>query len=203
MKSFFSAATLVVFLPAIALGLTDWGTTKIDARVSVQAPAQLVDVDIKKAAAISSAPDATKREAIEKSKTTKYFLAKSTGYIYGLLRVDGGAYGMPESVAANPKELENFYDGYIKILAREDRGEVISSKQFTISGMAGRDSKHTGVHVVSGKKVIKYNRTLLVGNVCYTMQFTSLDPLDSVGVSGQVERTRFYNSIVIRPKSTN
>ena len=125
MKNFCSVFSLVFFLPAVALGLSDWSTTNIDTRVRVQAPARLVIVDMSKAAALSSASESVKNEALEKSKTTKYFVAKGTDYVYSILRVDGGASGMPESIATNPKSLKEFYDSFANVITREDRGQVM------------------------------------------------------------------------------
>ena len=188
---------LFLTLPVAAFAITDWITSVVDGRVSVQAPIQLPEIDIIK---ILSAQGASK-EQLDKMKLSKIFAAKDAAGTYMVFRLDVNG---PEFNGKNlpAGTLKDYYDGLISGVLRNEHGVLLERSAFTTSGYEGIDFKYKGIHKGTGKMVIKCARGILLENTSYTLTFVPADNTDSTGVSGNTERTRFYNSVTIKPATT-
>jgi hypothetical protein len=184
-------------VPAVAAALADWVTSAVDERVSVQAPVPLAEVDMNRA--IAGSPGAAK-EQLKKLKGTKMFMGKDGAGLYMVIRMDIG-YITPEVDVSRPSDRTAFYTGFINSMAEDDRGYLLEHSSFALTGLEGVDFKYTGLHPVSKKLVVKYSRALLVDKKCYSMLFLSADGGDSTGVRSSQERTRFLQSLTVKPLS--
>ena len=170
--------------------VAEWVTTPLDPRVSVQAPVTLRELDLARILRSQGASE----EAIARNGGTHTFLAQdAVGSYTVLVRRIGGT----DLTAHGPAVRTAFYDQYLKAVLQSERGELLARAPFSVSGQEGVDYRYRGLNKGTGRVVLKLARALVVGNACYTLNYTPADQ-DSTGQTGALERTRFFGSLVVQ-----
>ena len=186
---------LLISLPIMAFALPDWVTSLIDARVSVQTPVALSEIDMVK---ILTAQGASK-EQTDKLAGSRIFTSKDAAGTYMVMCFPEGELG-PDISSTNNRT--SFYDGMIDKMIKNDQGLLLERTPFTVGGAEGVDFKYRGIHKLTKKMVVKSDRVILLDKVCYTLTLIPADIHDSTGVTGKQERARFYNSMIIKPSAS-
>jgi hypothetical protein len=184
---------LFLAVPSLVWALADWVTSAVDEQVSVQAPIPLATVDMSKV--VAAAAGASK-EGLLKATDTKMLAARDASGVYMVLRLSGE---IPGADFRRQQDRTEFFTGYIGSTVARDQGYLLERASFTVSGMEGVDFTYKGLHQFTKKMVVKHGRAFLVGKRCYSLVFIAADLQDSTGTSGTLERTRFFQSIVVKP----
>jgi hypothetical protein len=93
----------------------------------------------------------------------------------------------------------DYYAGVVQSVLHDEQGQPITRSYFSTPAGAGLELKYKGRHQVTGKQVIKYIRSLVVDSVGYSLNFIPTDQQDSLGIAGNEQRRRFFNSITVKP----
>jgi len=181
---------LALSFPVMASAVTDWVTTALDPRVSVQAPVVLRELDLARILRSQGASE----EAITRNSGTRTFLAQDAlGSYTVLVRRIGGL----DLTAHGPEVRLAFYEQYLRAVLQSERGELMARAPFSVSGQEGIDYSYRGLNKGTGRVVLKLARALVVDNTCYTLNYTPANK-DSTGQTGALERTRFFGSILVQ-----
>jgi len=173
----------LALLPLAAFSLLDWQPFAIDQHVAVQLPAPPTELDVAKLAPTLAA------------EHTRLWTLRAPEGAYLVTRLPGaGAIGKLDTAKRNA-----YYAGMISSILRNEKGQLLSRTPFPTAGGAGLELKYKGVHQLTGKRIIKYVRTLVLDSIGYSLIFIPTDRLDSLGLAGNEQRRRFFNSITVKP----
>lgn len=178
--------------PVIA-AVTEWVTTPLDPRVSVQTPVALRELDLARILRSQGASE----EVIARNSGTRSFLAQDAlGSYTVLVRRIGGT----DLTVSKPAVRTAFYEQYLSAVMRSEHGVMLAQSPFSVSGQEGLDYRYRGLNKGTGRVVVKLARALVIDNTVYTLNYTPTDK-DSTGQTGALDRTRFFNSIAVQPPS--
>ena len=172
----------LISLSTAAFTLIDWVPFTID-NVAVQLPMRAVEVDLSKQGAGSS------------YQNTRVFLAQDEYSTYQVIREDYRSNAKLGQGKAARKEL---YDGIIIGLLRSQKGTLVATSRFATAGGSGIEIKYKGLQLGTNRMAVKYTRALPVGKINYSFNFVPKDKQDATGSSGNEQRRRFFDSIVVK-----
>ena len=176
----------------LSAAVTDWVTTPLDARVSLQTPVALRELDLARILRSQGASE----EVIAHNGGTRSFLAQDAlGSYTVLVRTIGGT----DLSSAPPDARAAFFDYYLTGVMRSEQGTLLDRSPISVSGQEGVDYHYRGLNKGTGRVVIKLARALVVSNTVYTLNYTPANR-DSTGTTGTDERLRFFRSITVLPK---
>lgn len=173
----------LLLLPLFAFAADTWQPFIVDSRVSVQLPAQPTELDFAKLAPTRK-PDHTRMWLVRTSEGTCQVMR------------------LPNSSTISRSDTARrraFYAGVLTSVMRNESGQLLLITPFPTPAGAGIEYKYKAIHKGTGKRVIKYTRFLLADSVGYSLNFTPADRQDSLGVAGNEQRRRFFNSITVKP----
>lgn len=186
MKSTFLPYSLVLAsFPAMAFTAVEWVPFAVDS-VEVQVPQQAVEVDL------------SKQTAGKSYSNTRVFLSQDEYGTYQVIRED---YRSNAKLGQGKVAREELYDGIIVGLLRSQKGVLVATSHFATAGGPGIEIKYKGLQPGTNKMVVKYTRALLVGKINYSFNFVPKDKQDATGASGNEQRRRFFDSVVVKTKS--
>ena len=93
----------------------------------------------------------------------------------------------------------SYYAGVLSSVLRNEQGRLLARTPFPTAGGEGVEFKYNAMHRGTGKRVIKYLRYLVVDSVSYSLNFIPADRQDSLGLAGNEQRRRFFDSIAVKP----
>ena len=105
------------------------------------------------------------------------------------------------SLGQSKAAREELYNGIVAGLLRSQKGVLVATSPFATAGGPGLEIKYKGLQLGTNKMVVKYTRALLVGKINYSFNFIPKDKEDATGTSGNEQRRRFFDSVVVKPKS--
>lgn len=173
----------LLLLPVLAFVADTWQPFAIDQHVAVQLPAQPTEADLAKLA-----PG-------QNLHHMRMWMARAPEGVCQVMRIPGTATISQADTAGR----RAFYAGTLTSLMRNEKGQLLSVTPFPTPAGAGIEFKYKGVHRGTGKRVIKYGRSLLIDSVTYALNFLPIDNQDSTGMAGNEQRRRFFNSITVSP----
>ena len=186
MKNTFLPYLLVLSsFPALALAVVEWVPFAID-NVTVQVPQQAIEVDL------------SKQPAGKGYSNTRVFVSGDEYGTYQVIRED---YRSNASLGQSKAAREELYNGIVAGLLRSQKGVLVATSPFATAGGPGIEIKYKGLQLGTNKMVVKYTRALLVGKINYSFNFIPKDKEDATGTSGNEQRRRFFDSVVVKPKS--
>ena len=171
--------------PALALAVVEWVPFAID-NVAVQVPQQAVEVDL------------SKQPVGKGYSNTRVFISGDEYGTYQMIRED---YRSNANLGQSKTAREELYDDIIAGLLRSQRGVLMATSHFVTAGGPGIEIKYKGVQLGTNKMVVKYTRALLVGKINYSFNFIPKDKEDATGTSGNEQRRRFFDSVVVKNKN--
>jgi hypothetical protein len=173
----------LLLLPLLASTADTWQPFTVDKQVSVQLPAQPIEIALAKLAPGKNL------------QHTRMWTLRVAEGIYQVLRLPN-THSIPRTDTAGRRA---FYAGLLTSVMRNESGQLLAVTSFPTTGGASMEYQYKGLHKGTGKRVIKYGRTLLVDSINYTLNFIPADSLDSLGLAGAEQRRRFFNSITVKP----
>lgn len=179
----------------VVLALPDWVTYQIDNQFSVQMPVQPTEIDLMKLYASQGVTPPA--EQLETIKSMKLLTATDGITNYMITRTPIGI----EANINEPSSRTAFYDGAINGLMRNERGSQLQRSIFSTGGAEGVELSYKGVHKVTGKMVVKYNRFLAADKMLYMVSVYPVDKNDSTGITLKEQRTKFFNSVAYKPNA--
>ena len=186
MKNTFLLYFLVLAsFPALAFTVVDWVPFAID-NLEVQVPQQAIEVDL------------SKQPAGKSYSNTRVFVSGDEYGTYQVIRED---YRSNANLGQSKADRKRLYDGIIAGLLRSQKGVLTATSHFATAGGPGIEIKYKGVQLGTNKMVVKYTRALLVGKINYSFNFIPKDKEDATGTSGNEQRRRFFDSVVVKTKS--
>ncbi|MFD2719704.1 hypothetical protein ACFST9_13330 [Hymenobacter monticola] len=191
-KSHFLLWLLVGGLSLAAFARADWVTFALDERVSVQLPVQPTELAVAK----TLSPEQAKTLSPEQVKNNHVYLTTDA---YGTYQVVQSATGFSAEQAALAATRAAFYQRMLQGVLRHEHGTLLAQSPFPTAGGEGVEFAYRHVSRGSGKPVLAVARHLLVGTTSYGFTFTPRDQQDSTGTSGNAQRRRFFDSIVVKP----
>ena len=183
-NTFFLYFLVLAGFPAMALTAVEWVSFSVDS-VEVQMPHQAVEMDMSKQAAGNSYAN------------TRVFLAQDEYGTYQIIRED---YRANANLGQSKAAREELYDGIIAGLLRSQKGVLVTTSHFATAGGPGIEIKYKGLQPGTNRLVVKYARALLVGKINYSFNFVPKDKQDASGASGNEQRRRFFDSVVVKTK---
>lgn len=165
-----------------AFTLADWVPFPVDERVTVQLPAQPTEMDL------------SKMLSPEQLKSNHIYVVKDE---YGIYQVIKSATGLSAEKTVLAATRQDYYNGVIEGLLNREQGTLIAQSTFPTAGGEGLEIKYKSLHKGTGKRVIKYTRSLLSGTTAYSFNFVPTNQQDTTGMSGNQQRRRFFESIVV------
>jgi hypothetical protein len=175
---------LALLLPLVSAAFADWLPFAIDKQVAVQLPSQPTEVDLAKLMPSNN------------MQHTRMWALRAPEGIYMVLRLPTGSGIISQRDTAGRRD---YYAGVVQSVLHDEQGQPITRSYFSTPAGAGLELKYKGRHQVTGKQVIKYIRSLVVDSVGYSLNFIPTDQQDSLGIAGNEQRRRFFNSITVKP----
>jgi hypothetical protein len=172
---------ILLSLPLAAFVLADWQSFAVDEHLTVQLPGPPTERDLAKLA--------------PQLKGVQVWSAQDGTGMYLITRF---AQTMDKPLQ-DTTALRSYYAGVISGQLRREEGHLLSRTFFATAGGSGVEYKYRGRHQGTGKQVIKYGRSLLLGAVGYSFAFVPADRVDSLGLAGNEQRRRFFDSIMVKP----
>lgn len=174
---------LLLLLPFLPIAADTWQSFAVDTRVTVQLPAPPTEADMAKLV-----PGG-------KAGRTRLWMLQAPEGLYQVLRIPSKGTIAKQDTAAR----SSYYAGVLSSVLRNEQGRLLARTPFPTTGGVGMEFKYNGVHRGTGKRVIKYTRYLVLDSIGYSLNFIPADRLDSLGLAGNEQRRRFFNSIVVKP----
>jgi hypothetical protein len=169
-----------------AFTLADWIPFSVHERVTVQLPTQPTERDM----SYMMSP--------EQRKHNHVYMARDAHGVYQVVQSATGLSAEKTGLAAT---RQDFYTRITNGLLRHEQGVLLAQSTFPTAGGEGLETKYKAVDQATGKRAIRYTRNLLIGTTAYSFSFTPLDQKDTTGTSGNEQRRRFFESIVVTPAS--
>jgi hypothetical protein len=169
---------LLLLLPLLSFTALDWQPFAIDQHVTVDLPAT---------------PTEAKAARGKKVGHNRAWMLQAPEGVYQIMR-------LPTGFARADEATRNAY--YKKLLTytlHQERGQLVLLTAFPTDAGPSLEYKYRVVRPGTRRHVTKIGRALVVDSVAYSLQFLPADQRDSLGVAGTEQRTRFYNSLVVRP----
>ncbi|MGI4870892.1 MAG: hypothetical protein ACRYFX_06910 [Janthinobacterium lividum] len=176
-----------------ALALSEWVTCQVDSQFSVQVPVQATEADIMKM--LDSQGIKPSEEQLKMYSSMKAFAATDEVANYMVNRFATSAKGDINA----PGKRTALCDEVISTILQNEHGTLLQRSTFTVNGSEGIQVAYKGLHKGTGKMIIKYNRTIVLGSYGYTLTSYSVSRNDTTGITSQEQRKRFFNSIVYKP----
>ena len=148
----------------------------------MQLPAQPTEMDLSKLLPAAQLKD------------SKVYTVKDDQGIYQVIK---SATAMNAESIASDATRQLYYDGVISGLLARENGTLLARATFASAGGEGLEIKYESIHKGTGKQAVKYMRSLLVGATGYSFNFIPGDKQDSTGTSGNEQRRKFFNSILV------
>ena len=172
--------------------LSEWITCQVDSQFSVLVPVQANEVDIMKM--IDRQGIKLSEEQTKMYGSMKMFSATDEVANYMVNRFSTGAIVNIDA----PGERTDLYNGLVNSLLQNEHGTLLQRSTFTVNGSEGIQMTYRGLHKGTGKMIIKYSRTIVLGSYGYTLTSYSVNRSDTTGVTSEEQRTKFFNSIVYK-----
>lgn len=172
-------------LPLLSFALDTWSTYTVDTQFSLQLPAPPQEIDPAKL-------------GIQQSDM-RLFIASDKVGLYQITRMQVSP-DESENITLS-KDRQDFYDGFVRAMVGDLQGKLLAQTTFSSPAGDGIEIKFRAPHKATGLKTIKYGRVLLVGNVCYGLNFLPRDLQDTAGVSGEQERKQFFTGFTVKASS--
>jgi hypothetical protein len=102
-------------------------------------------------------------------------------------------------VHADDTARNSFYERQIAFTMRSEQGQLVTITAFPTDAGPSLEYKYKTTHRGSSKHQIKIMRSLLVDSVAYSLNFIPADQQDTLGLAGAEQRSRFYNSLIVKP----
>jgi hypothetical protein len=174
---------LLLLLPFLPIAADTWQPFAIDQRVTVQFP--------RPPAAINLAKLTQSRQL---GHMRAWMLRASEG-TYQVLRTHSKSMLGKQDTARR----RSFYAGGLSALLQSERGQLVAQTFFSTAGGEGVEYKYKATERDTGKRTIKFMRCLVVDSIGYSLNFVAADKLDTLGLAGNEQRRRFFNSITVKP----
>jgi hypothetical protein len=182
MKKPYLQALLLV--PFVSAAFAEWVPFTVDKHVAVQLPSQPTEIDLAKLM-----PSAAMQHA-------RLWALRAPEGVYMLMRLRTGSASISQRDTAGRRD---YYAGVIQAVLQDEHGQPLTRSYFATPAGAGAEFQYKGRHQVTGKQVIKYIRTLVIDSVGYSLNFIPTDQQDSLGLAGNAQRRRFFNSLLVKP----
>jgi hypothetical protein len=169
-------------LALAAFRVADWAAFQVDDRVTVQLPAQPTEMDLSK----MLSPEQVKNNHIYQVKDD-----------YGVYQVIKSATGLSAESIDQAATRTGYYNGVVEGLLAREQGTLLTRLAFPTGGGEGLEIKYKSLHKGTGKQTAKYLRSLLVGGTGYSFNFIPADQQDTTGSSGNAQRRRFFDSVIV------
>lgn len=174
----------LLLVPFVSAAFAEWLPFPVDNHVSVQLPSHPTEIDLRKLM-----PAAAMQHA-------RLWALRAPEGVYMVMRLRIGIGSITQRDTAGRRD---YYAGVMQAVLHDEQGQPISRSYFSTPAGAGLELKYKGRHQATGKQVLKYIRSLVVDSVGYSLNFIPTDQQDSLGLAGNEQRRRFFNSLVATP----
>jgi hypothetical protein len=168
----------LLLLPLLSFTARDWQLFGLDQRVTVELPAK---------------PTEAKAAPGKKVGRSRAWMLPAPEGVYQLLRMPTGL-GRPDETARTA-----YYEQLIAYTLRQEHGQLVTLTAIPTDAGPSLEYTYRVVRPGTHRHQLKIVRTLVVDSVAYSLNFVPADQQDSLGLAGAVQRTRFYNSLTVRP----
>jgi hypothetical protein len=169
---------LLFLLPLVSFTFLDWQPFAVDQRATVDFPAK---------------PTEAKAVAGKKVGRNRAWMLQAPEGGYQIMRMPTG-YARADDAARN-----SYYERLIAFTMRQEQGHLELITAFSTASGPSLEYKYRVVRPGTHQHITKIVRTLFVDSVAYSLNFIPTDQQDSLGLAGAEQRSRFYNSLVVKP----
>jgi len=171
-------------MPLASVAFADWLPFAVDIHVAVQLPSKPTEIDLAKLM-----PAAARQH-------TRLWVLRAPEGVYMIMRLRAGNERISQHDTAGRR---NYYAGVMQAVLHDEQGQLITRSYFATPVGTGLEFKYKERHQSTGKQIVKYIRSLVVDSVGYSLNFIPTDAQDSLGIAGNDQRRRCFNSLVATP----
>jgi hypothetical protein len=169
---------LLLLLPLFSFISLNWQPFTVDQHATVDLPAK---------------PTEAKAIAGKKVGRNRAWMLQAPEGVYQIMR-------MPTGFARADEATRNsYYERLIAFTMRQEQGQLDLITAFPTASGPSLEYKYRVVRPGTHQHLTKVVRTLFVDSVAYSLNFIPTDQQDSLGLAGAEQRSRFYNSLVVKP----
>lgn len=182
-----NAIRYLLLLPLLACAATDvWKPFVIDRRLTVQLPTKATELNVLQLLPSSQIP-----------AHMRTWVARASEGLCVVMRVPNArAQRIRQSDAA---QRQAFYADVVKgALAVENHAYLLKRTNFQTASGSGIEIKYTALDARTGRRRIRYMRSLVVDSIGYNLIFRPANLSDSLGLVDYTQRHRFFNSITVK-----
>jgi hypothetical protein len=178
----------LLLLPLFAATVADvWQSFAVDKILTVQMPAKAAELNMTELLRTGQAP-----------ARTRTWVAQASEGLCVVMRIPtANAQRIKQSDAAH---RQVFYKDVVRgALAVENHAFLLKRTSFQTAGGDGIEIKYTALNARTGRRRVRYMRSLVVDSIGYNFIFRPANLSDSLGLVDYTQRRRFFNSITVKP----
>jgi hypothetical protein len=178
----------LLLLPIAAFAAADtWQPFAVDNQLAVQLPTAATELSVTQLLPADQAP-----------AHTRTWVARASQGLCVVMRVPNiNSQRIKQGDAAH---RQVFYEDAVRgALAVENHAYLLKRTSFQTAGGNGIEIKYTALDARTGRRRVRYMRTLVVDSIGYNLIFRPADLTDSLGLVDYTQCRRFFNSITVRP----